>query len=102
LTTSTISNNSFYIILYCPHSSSHQSSNCSNNSLNTSARYTLFPEWICSSNLEDTCCNQGSRMNLRRNRGRLVCMLWNITQNNIQTMDYILHLQDKNCKCFRV
>jgi hypothetical protein len=69
LTTSTISNNSFYIILYCPHCSSHQSSYSSNNSLNISARATQFPEWVCSRNLEDSCCNQSCRMNLGRNRG---------------------------------
>jgi hypothetical protein len=60
LTTSTISNYTFYIILHCTHSSSHQSSNCSNNCQNTSARYTLFPKRISTSNLKNTssylCC----------------------------------------------
>jgi len=66
LTTSTISNYTFYIVLYCTHSSSHQSSYCANNSLNSSARYAQFPKRICTSNLKNSSSNLCCSMNLCR------------------------------------
>jgi hypothetical protein len=70
LTTSTISNYTFYIILDSTHCSSHQSSYCTNNCQNTTARNTQFPKRICTSNLKNTSSYQCSRMNLCRYRSR--------------------------------
>lgn len=66
LTTSTVSNNTFYIILYSTHCSSHQSCYSTNQSLNTSTRNTLFPKRISSCNLKNSCCYQCCCMNQSR------------------------------------
>jgi hypothetical protein len=71
LTTSTICNNTFNIILHCTHSSSHQSSYCTNNSQNSAARYTLFPKRVSTCNLKNTSSNQSSSMDLRGDGSRL-------------------------------
>jgi hypothetical protein len=70
LATSTICNNTFYIILYCTHCSSHQSSYCSNNCQYTSTGNTLFPKRVSTSNLKNTCCYLSCSMNLSGNWGR--------------------------------
>jgi hypothetical protein len=70
LTTSTISNNTFYIILHSTHCSSHQSGNSTNKSLNTSTTNALFPERISTCNLENTSSYQSCRMNKSRHWGR--------------------------------
>lgn len=67
LTTCTISNNTFHIILNQSHSPSHQSCHCTENSQCSSSGSTLFPKRICTGNLKnsssDLCCS----MNLSRN-----------------------------------
>lgn len=85
LATSTICNNTFYIILHCTHCSSHQSSYCSNKPLYTSTGNTLFPKRVGSCNLKNTSSYLSSSMNLSRNRGRQ----YNISLLN-EIKDYIL------------
>jgi hypothetical protein len=55
LTTSTICNYTFNVILHNTHSSSHQSSYCPDNCLCSTAGYTLFPKGISTRNLKNTC-----------------------------------------------
>lgn len=87
LTTCTISNYTFYIILYSTHSSSHQSSYCSNNGQNSSTRYTLFPKGICTSNLKNSSSNQCCCVNLCRYGSRQINIslpneIWDYTFQN--------------------
>jgi hypothetical protein len=70
LTTSTISNDTFYIILNQAHSPPHQTSNCTYPLLYCTCIHRALPDPISTSNLEDTCCNQSSCMNQSRDGGR--------------------------------
>jgi len=66
LTTCTISNHTFHIILNQSHCSSHQRCYSSYPQQYGSSNRTIFPNSICSSNLKNTCSYQCCRMNLSR------------------------------------
>lgn len=93
LATSTICNNTFYIILHCTHCSSHQSSYCTNNCLYASTGNTLFPKRVGSSNLKNTCCYQSSSVNLSGNGSRrcILCFHPFLVEIQQRTISYSSH-----------
>lgn len=70
LTTSTISNDTFYIILNQSHSPPHQTCYCSNPQQYCTCINTAFPNPICTCNKENSSSYLCCCMNLSRYRGR--------------------------------
>lgn len=70
LTTGTICNDTFDIILNLSHTSSHQTCNRTNTLQNISRKYATFPKRICTSNQKNTSSNQSCSMNQCRNWSR--------------------------------
>jgi hypothetical protein len=70
LTTSTISNDTFYIILNQSHRPPHQTCYCSNPQQYCTCINTAFPNPICTCNKENSSSYLCCRMNLSRYRGR--------------------------------
>jgi hypothetical protein len=70
LTTSTVGNYTFYVILNQSHSPPHQTCDCSNPQQHCTCINTTFPNPICTCNKENSGCYLSCSMNLSRNRGR--------------------------------
>jgi hypothetical protein len=86
LATSTVCNNTLYIILYKPHRPPHYSCNSTNNHQEKASKTTAFKKRVCSSNQENTCSYQSCSMNLSRYRGwPLHCISKPYMQTNLCT-----------------
>jgi len=76
LTTSTICNYTFYIILNQSHSPPHQTCNSTNPQQNYTCIHTTFPNPISTCNQKDSSSNLCSSMNLCRYRGRQIIIIY--------------------------
>jgi len=82
LTTSTISNHTFYIVLNQAHCPPHQTGNCTYPQLYSTCIHTTLPDPVSTCNLENTCSYQSCSMNQCRNWGRT---FHPVCQPNMQT-----------------
>jgi hypothetical protein len=94
LATSTICNDTFYIILDKTHRSSHYCSHCTNNHQEKTRSSTSFQKRICSSNLKNTCRYLCCCMNLCRYWG---WTLYSVCKPNMQS-NLSTFSQSSTCK----